>query len=304
MKFKESVAASILGPILTVFLVFTFLGSSVLFYANQYFFNTRKLVESMEVDEVIDELKDEIMEDVRRSGNYSDITGDVEEYEELIDAVFENKFIGLVLTETFDAALYGDDRIDRDALEDAFDDSTEEFFDEHDEISKSEIRDFRDTMIDSLEDAVAEEANSSEAREIQDGMNAVKNAVTTILITLVVISLLMIGILLWVYKNKASVLKLTGIALTISQGINLLGALAIRGLLSAAINEMRMEDPTDIVTDMVAKIISNFSNNAIVLFAVLLVIGIAAIVAGSIFAKKFIAEYNEDPEFADANDFN
>lgn len=282
MKVKESLAASILAPIFTVLLVFIFLIGANLYYLNDNFFNTKKFVKNIAIDGLIEDIKDQLVED-----SDSAFGIDKREYEEVLDVVFEKEFLDLALVEIWDAEFYGDEKIDRKALEKAFDNATEDFFEENsDKYSSRDAEELRDELIDSLESEIYDTATAGTDDEMRAIVVKIRDYCVNILYGLLFAAVIMIGVLVLIYKNKAKVLTFTGISMTISQAINLIGAVGLASLLQVAIKEAAEDEP-DIVIDFVSGVFERFSKSAVLTFGMLLILGITMIVLGSVLSKNF-----------------
>lgn len=280
MKVKESLATSILAPIFTVLLVFIFLIGANIYYLNDNFFNTKKFVKNIAIEELIEDIKDDLIEE-----NDSTFGVDSREYEEVLDVVFEKEFLDLALSEIWEAEFYGDEKIDRKALEKAFDNATEDYFEENsDRYSSDDVDELRDELIDSLESEVYDTATSDIDEGMREIFSKMRDYSTKILYILIFVAVVLIGVLVLIHKNKARVLIYTGISMTISQAINLAGTAGLASLVMAAMSEAPSDD--EMVVDFITGVFKRFTTSAVTTFGMLLILGIVLIVLGNVLSKS------------------
>lgn len=290
MKTKESLVATILTPFFTILLVLIFLVGSILLYINDNIFNTKKLVENIKVEELIEEVKEEVIDVSIANQAY-----DQYDLEEIIDVVFEKEFVNLALAEVWDAEFYGDSQIDRKAMEKAFDNASKDYFKEHsDEFSSKDVKYLKEELLDFFETAVYDTAKTAAYSEERELVSKAKDYSAKIISLLLLLSVVLIVILVLLYKNKARVIGFTGIAMTISQTITLLIAGGFTALFSAFIKDVPAEEAED-VAEFVLSSFNNLSRNAFILFGGLLVLGIVFIILGKVLSKS----YNETEDIED-----
>lgn len=283
MREKESTVASVLAIIFTVLLVFILMACSSAFYIEHVFLNSKNLFKILDFGGIAMDYKEELLGDDAYPGH--------EEAEELYDVVFESEFTNLIFAEYYDAALYGDDEVDRDAIKDTIEPVVEDFADEHPELEMDDIDKDIDALLDDLEEDVGTIAYSGESQEIQFAMKQAKKSVDYTFYGTLIVSVIMIGVLLILYKNKYRPFFYLGLSLTISQGLNFVGALGVYGLFRLAVSEAyNSQDPEGkIIDDILTKFVNGFAKEAFMIFGLLLVIGIALIVCSNILTKNMNA---------------
>ncbi|MCQ2534319.1 MAG: hypothetical protein MJ172_07120 [Clostridia bacterium] len=281
MKTKESLLASILAFVFTFFLIIIFLVEGIIVFLNINVFNTDNLVKNINIKELIDDVKDDIIEE-----SVAQYGGDIEELDEVIDVIFEKEFINLALAEVWDAELYGDGKVDRKALEKAFDDATEDFFEENSKkYSSKDVKYLKGEILDYFEEIIEESASSDFISDEQEIAVMIRDYCTKLVYLLLLVSVVLIGILVLLYKNKARVFGFAGIAMTISQSLNLFLTLGLSKLVGAFLNETAGEAAE--VNDFIGALFQRFTKNAYILFLSLLVLGVLLIVLGKVLSKSF-----------------
>ena len=288
MAKKESVVASVLGIIFGVFLVFTFIGIANCYYLDRYVLDPKNLSKTLDFSSLIDDLKEEAVEDVKSELNDKLDDEVKEEVDDLFEAIVDNDFANLFMQEFFEATLYGDDKIDREAFEECIENTYDQYYKEHSELRREDFEEFEDSMLDEFEGAISEYAHDEEVVQIQEVLKTVNDRITIATYIFIGVSAIMIVVLALLYVNKARVLRISGISMTVAQGINLVGVILINALIKYALAEMKGEtDIEDIAFNYISGIINNFAFKAFMLFGVLLAIGILAIVFGNMLIKSF-----------------
>lgn len=298
--FKERLATKILLPIFTVCMVFALFG--VFFWGTLGFvFNNPKfIVKTMLTDKVSDKFYDTVVDDMDFDTDlYIPESLDMDQ-EELFEEIFDKDVVRFLAGETLEAVFTGDSDFDEDYIEDWIDDK-DDIFDEYD-ISKSEMKEFKKEMIDQISTSLDEIAEESEEQrenfEDEFGIGFV-GQVNAYLISCAVSIGVMLVILFLVARNKFLPIRNFGISLTISSGITL----GIIGLFYALFMSM---NPSDEMEEIVLEIFNGLFGKFMIIYAGLLLIGIALIVVGAILANKYLkakrAKYDEDSEYFDNSD--
>lgn len=290
--FKERLAAKILLPLFTVFMVFALINVSLFGSMKFLISNPDAIIDMILSDKLIDKLYDELEDEVFSTeidGFPEDIDMDPEEvYEE----IFDKDLVKFLLQETFEAELSGDTKLDEDYLEDWIDDKEDILKDL--DFSKSDIKEFKEFFVEQIEDSLEEASeNDSIREELEDTFGDFDRIVSINLYVSIAFIVVMLVVLFLVAKNKFAPIRNFGIALIISESISLLAVLGLYGLFSYAAQEAEIEDGFD-------EIIIGFFNRAALtfgsVFAVLLVVGIILTVVGAILASRFVRKQNEEYE--------
>lgn len=280
MKAKESIAARILTPFFVLLLVVIFIVEAFLCFLNFRFFNTERLIKSSHVNEIIEDYRDEFIEN-----NFKGLDIDEDIKEETVDALLDRDFINLIVIEFWDASLYGDKKVDRDALEEAFEDATEELFEDYsDLISSKEAKRIKEEALDYIEDMVYEGATADNGSGQKEIIIELRDQSAKFMYILLLVSAVLIGILLLLYKNKARVIKFTGNAMVISQVVDIL----IMTFINIAVFEYLGTSGEDKeFIKMAEDVFGGLIQNAYIMFICILVLGIILIIIGKILSRSF-----------------
>ena len=268
---KESKTATTLRIIFTILLVpLTGVVSIAVFLAATLFSSAywRSVIFT---DDIRESLADDIWDDSDRF--YLDQL-DLSSKEE---DKMKNELIDIIADEMFDALKNEDYEVDRDRLDD--------FFDEYNYIdvlkdqgySSREIERQKDDMYEEIDDKLEEAFTDPEAYEVLHMISQSYHNWIKITIALAVVILALMAVIIATHRNKLLPVRSLGIAITISEGTNLSAASAFLGIITAAMNEAAEDE----MEEFIAQAFTRFTGHMLLAFFILLVIGIIITVVSS-----------------------
>lgn len=291
---KESGAATGLRITFAIIMVVTFgiftncivLQNTVL---NKDFW--RKTVKSEEIQEVVkDELnsyvKDYLISQTVTVPGAEDIDVSLEDaYNLETGDEFTDQLIDYTLDELLDMVLEGDTSLDEDRFNEIFDEYGEDFFDELEQsgVSKEEFLQNKDELFDQLNstmEEVEEATKETDTFEMIDIKSYQKQNTVTMIIT-GILNLIMIVVLIIIHKNKFKPVRATGIAITVTEVISLIGWLMIWGFFQATRTAVDPEIGGELV-EMLLKAAIKSIQQVMGIVGIACGIGIVLIIAGCV----------------------
>ncbi|MCQ2532067.1 MAG: hypothetical protein MJ093_05105 [Saccharofermentans sp.] len=256
----------------------------------QYMLDTHSIVKAIDTKSLVKDLKKEITEEGGSEFERFD------DYEELFDDVFSQEFVDYYLESTLDASLFGETDYDSDDMYDLIDEASEDFFDEHDEISKEDREKFINDLVEAADEGIEQTLDNSVGNEFAEAIQRVDKIVEMILLCSFVAALLMAGLLFIIYQNKGRPFISIGRAAIIAMMLSAAGMIFIKFLVAEASKDVSGEET------FIAEAFNNFVDSvftkSIVLAGVVFVIGIAFVVIGLTWSK--IAHREDDDDYYDS----
>lgn len=280
---KDSTGAVIGRVFLTVFLVTTLgllcLGISL----RSTFFNLRTWRDFVKSDEFIEAIMDE--------AEIEDILDDPI-LEGRLDKDFFEDYYSFMMDELFEALETGDTDIDDDRFDDLYDEYLEDLI--SDAASRTEQDRFKDQLLDTTYDAIENAVDDLDQSGFIEAMQTFKTIFIIVALALGAVSAAFIAIMFVISKNKFVAVRNTGIALTVSNALNLIIIGGLGALLVAALNE----DSADNVNELAASFFGGCTTKAVLILLAFLGLGIFLIVFGAISMKNHAIVNDEDDESA------
>lgn len=201
------------------------------------------------------------------------------------DEEVTGEFIGLLFEDYINLVIDDEGEFDGDKYHDFFDEYGDDLFG-NTGMSRSEIRELEDEVVDGLEEKFDDARTEFRKSEDGDFIGQYNAFIDKNMICMGVTgALILIGfvVLLVIHKNKFRPIRALGISMTIAEGINL----ALWGVLLALIAIVMEESRTgEAIIDLMIKKIQGYSIGILVGIIAALILGIVLIVVGAVGAKN------------------
>lgn len=309
-KIKESGVANGLRITFAVIMVITvgiFTNCIVLqnTILNQKFWKRTIMSEDIR-DAFKEEMSDKVKEYVRE--NQFEIDGQTISLDDIDTGdEFTNELVDFTIDEVMDTILTGKVDIDEDRFDEIFDEYGDEFFDALEEqgISREDFMESKEQMFDEMNDSLEEIQDDMEETEIYEmfDMNKYKTRNIVTMVITGIINLAMIVTLIILHKNKFRPVRATGIAVTVTEVMSLIGWAIIWGIVKAS-GTAAMSSIDDELTELIFEAALNSVGKVLGIFAIAALIGIVLIVAGCVGAGIISSNYRKKHPVAAAPSYS
>ena len=293
-KIKESGVATglrITFAILMVFTVGIFTNCIVLHNTvlNKTFW--KKTIKSDEIQEVMKEqLTDMVREYVISytptvpGGDGENVNMSLEELYNLETGdEFTDEMIDYTLDEIMDMFLEGDTTLDEERFDELFDQYEERYADQLEEsgVSMEEIRQSKEQLFNQLNQSMKEMEKANEETEILEiiNMDEYKKQNNITMIVTGVLNVIMIVVLIILHKNKFKPVRATGIAVTVTEVMSLIGWAIVFGVFKATGSAVTEGGE---LFEMLIKAALNSIKQVMGIFGIAAGIGVALIILGCV----------------------
>lgn len=199
-----------------------------------------------------------------------------------LDEDFFPEYYNFMMDELFEALETGDTDIDEDRLDDLYDEYLEDLV--YENATPSERGRFKDDFYDSACDGIEEALDEFEDSGLLDYMTKFDNGFKILLAITGIFSAILIVIMAVISKIKFAAARNTGIALVISEALNILAVGGLGALLTAAFKA----DGSDVINELAADLMSRCTLTAVGILVAGLALGIFLIIFGAISIKREI----------------
>lgn len=288
-KFYVAPLSALLSFLLFLALIVCVNGFNIL----NYVLSPKSLMDSVDISELIDEAKEESFDEEEV---HSQIEGiDDKDFEELFDEVFSKEFTSYYIESVLEASFYGESSYDSDEMYDLIEDETEDFFEEHDEIPKSEREAFIQGLVDVCDETIIEAQDAHDDEEAFEYIDKARSIINMAALIAFVVAAFCVGILFAIYKNKGRSLVSSGRSAMISQALSALGIFGIKIILFKFLADVPKSDRA--MANIFKALVNNVTLKSLVIVGVVFAVGLVLVITGSVLSK----EYNND-DFDDFDD--
>lgn len=286
--FRERLVAKIFLPIFTVFMVFSIFIFGIFSYLRLVVVDVDFLKDSVINNSQIDDVYDEIVDDILENSFYEDYGLEYSEAERVFKEFFDKEFVSFVLDETMDALINGDTEIDEEYIDDWIDDN-EDILEELG-LDRHEIVELKEHVTEVLEvvveDSAEEQVDLFGELEESLGMSVV-NFTNTVMLYSGVVTLVMLGLLFLMCRNKFAPIRNFGISLTVADSLLIVMVIVVW----MVFQEIAYGDS---IGEFAFAIFENYFNVAIIPLGSCLVLGILLIVLGAILGSRYVKYKNSE----------
>lgn len=287
----EKAYVSVLSGFLGFFLVFSLIVAVNGFNLMTFVVSSKAVVEAMDYDELIDSTERKLL----ASSEFEEL----DDIDEFTEAVMSNKASEYYVESLLDAAIFGDDVYDSEKMYDLVEDSTEEFFDEHSDISASQREELLEGLIDIMDESVDGVAEIREDTPYGSVISDAKSELKKATFIAAGISVAFILIIILIHKHKSSALAKIGIRVIISQALSAVAVFAMRVFLPSFLENLSSSD-TDMLGSYANNLLAGASIKSLMVIGFVCAVGIAMLIIGKV-AGAFIKgdEDEDDVEYGD-----
>lgn len=282
---KENSFVAPVRVVIAIVLFFVIIAFVNILNFRLFIFNPKFIVETANTDVIVKEIKNELKDKWNRDQFDEDVDG-------FVDELIEEDFIDYYLECFISAAMYGESIYDSDDMYDLIDELTEDYFEEHDEISEET----REELLQGFVSNADEVMNNLEETTKDSDINfskITKKVIDALNITLISLFVLIVVDIL-IHKNKGIAVKSIGKSGIVASVCNTLGIGGIWGFVMFIIrhsNPIEFDNPAGrIVINMINKIGMDSMLVAVLVFALSIILS----VWGGNMAKNYEYEDEDD----------
>lgn len=281
---KDSSGVVVARVFLTIFLTIVIGLLCVGISLRATFFNLHTWRDFLLSDEFVDAIMDE--------AEIEDILDDPI-LEGRLDEDFFTDYYSFMMDELFEALETGDTDIDDDRFDDLYEEYLEDIV--SDNAPRSEQNRLKNELLDTTYDTIEEALDDLDQSGFVEYMHTFDTGFKIFAAVMAVLSAVFIGIMVAISRNKFVAVRNTGIALTVSNVLNLI---AVGGLGSLIVLALKEDSTADNVNELAASFFGGCTGKAALILVACLGLGIFLIVFGGISMKNHAAVNDEDDESA------